>query len=39
MHKPDRQLGPTTIRNVIPWHVLEVEPVLTPAVAATRRWG
>ncbi|WP_332642980.1 metallophosphoesterase family protein [Aeromicrobium sp.] len=25
MHKPDRQLGSTTIRNVIPWQVLEVE--------------
>ncbi len=39
MHKPDRQLGSTTIRNVIPWHVLEVEPVSTPAVAGSRRWG
>jgi Icc-related predicted phosphoesterase len=26
MHKPDRQLGPTTIRNVIPWHVMDIEP-------------
>ena len=25
MHKPDRQLGATTIRNVIPWQVLEIE--------------
>ncbi len=24
--KPDRQVGDTTVRNVIPWHVLEVEP-------------
>ena len=33
MHKPDRQLGSTTIRNVIPWHVLEIE---WSAVAAGR---
>lgn len=26
MQKPDRQLGPTTIRNVIPWQALEIEP-------------
>ena len=26
MHKPDRQVGPTTIRNVIPWQVLDIEP-------------
>lgn len=26
MHKPDRQLGPTTIRNVIPWQLIEIEP-------------
>ena len=39
MHKPDRQLGPTTIRNVIPWHVLEIEPVSTPEVVGTGRWG
>lgn len=26
MHKPDRQLGPTTIRNVIPWQVIDIEP-------------
>lgn len=26
MAKPDRQLGTTTIRNVIPWNVLELEP-------------
>ena len=23
---PDRQVGPTTIRNVIPWKVLDIEP-------------
>lgn len=33
MLKPDRQLGSTTIRNVIPWRVLEIEP---SAVAAGR---
>jgi len=26
MHKPDRQLGPTTIRNVIPWQLIDIEP-------------
>lgn len=28
MHKSDRQLGSTTIRNVIPWVVLDIEPRL-----------
>jgi len=32
MHKPDRQLGPTTIRNVIPWQLIDIEP--QPAVPA-----
>lgn len=26
MQKPDRQVGPTTIRNVIPWQLIEIEP-------------
>ena len=26
MHKPDRQLGSTTIRNVIPWQLIDIEP-------------
>jgi Icc-related predicted phosphoesterase len=39
MHKPDRQLGPTTIRNVIPWNVVEIEPVSSPAVAGSGRRG
>jgi uncharacterized protein len=26
MHKPDRRLGPTTIRNVIPWQLIDIEP-------------
>lgn len=26
MHKPDRSLGLTTIRNVIPWSLIEIEP-------------
>jgi Icc-related predicted phosphoesterase len=38
MHKPDRQLGPTTIRNVIPWHVIEIEPQATP-LATTAAGG
>jgi Icc-related predicted phosphoesterase len=36
MHKPDRLLGRTTIRNVIPWQVIEIEPraaTLATAVA------
>ena len=37
MHKPDRQLGPTTIRNVIPWHVMDIEP--QPAVRSTAGAG
>lgn len=39
MHKPDRQLGPTTIRNVIPWHVLEIDPASSPAVTGSGRRG
>ena len=34
MHKPDRQLGPTTIRNVIPWQVLDIEPRVEAHAAA-----
>lgn len=26
MHKPDRELGATTIRNVIPWQIIDIEP-------------
>lgn len=26
MNKPDRRLGSTTIRNVIPWQLIEIEP-------------
>jgi uncharacterized protein len=37
MHKPDRQLGPTTIRNVIPWQVMDIEP--RSAVHATAGAG
>lgn len=37
MRKPDRQLGRTTIRNVIPWHVLDVEPRLAGARAVSDR--
>ena len=39
MHKPDRQLGPTTIRNVIPWQVIEIERASTPVVAGVGRRG
>jgi Icc-related predicted phosphoesterase len=39
MHKPDRQLGATTIRNVIPWQLIEIEPKAAThaAVGAGRR--
>ena len=38
MHKPDRQLGPTTIRNVIPWQLIDIEPqAAAPAAAAAER--
>ena len=37
MHKPDREHGRTTIRNVIPWQVIEVRPVSTPVAAPVRR--
>lgn len=42
MHKPDRTIGGTTVRNVIPWQVLEVEPravaVLDPTRTKEQRW-
>jgi len=31
MRQPDRHVGPTTIRNVIPWTSLEIEPAATMA--------
>ncbi len=38
MHKPDRQVGPTTIRNVIPWQQIDIEPrAAQPATAASGR--
>jgi uncharacterized protein len=39
MHKPDRELGSTTIRNVIPWHVMDIEPrsSVRPTADAGRR--
>ena len=39
MLKPDRQLGHTTIRNVIPWQLIDVEPRndLLASAAAKRR--
>ncbi len=39
MHKPDREVGPTTIRNVIPWHVLDIEPASAATVVTTGRRG
>jgi uncharacterized protein len=32
---PDRQVGPTTIRNVIPWRVLDVTPKVSPMATRT----
>ena len=38
MHKPDRRVGRTTIRNVIPWQVIEIEPrAADPAPVGTGR--
>ncbi len=39
MHKPDRQLGQTTIRNVIPWQLIDIEPraAAQPTAATGRR--
>jgi hypothetical protein len=30
---PDRHVGPTTIRNVIPWKVVDVTPKLSQVAA------
>lgn len=35
MLKPDRQLGSTTIRNVIPWQVLDIEPRMAATSGTT----
>lgn len=38
MCKPDRQVGPTTIRNVIPWQLIDIEPrAAMPAAAGAGR--
>lgn len=37
MHKPDRELGSTTIRNVIPWQVIEIDPAAAPVGARAGR--
>ncbi len=40
MHKPDRQLGPTTIRNVIPWQLIDIEPrAKARAIRGNRKEG
>lgn len=36
---PDRQVGETTIRNVIPWRILDIEPRSAGPGAATPRAG
>lgn len=37
MHKPDRLLGPTTIRNVIPWQLIDIEPQVAQQATAGAR--
>lgn len=39
MHKPDRQFGPTTIRNVIPWQLIDIEPQAAVPAAAGAGWS
>lgn len=39
MHKPDRQFGPTTIRNVIPWQLIDIEPQSAVPAAAGAGWS
>ncbi len=36
---PDRQVGPTTIRNVIPWRMVDIEPKSPGLVAPGSRTG
>lgn len=36
---PDRQVGPTTIRNVIPWRMVDIEPKSPALVAPGSRSG
>ncbi|MET0997781.1 MAG: metallophosphoesterase [Marmoricola sp.] len=36
---PDRQVGPTTIRNVIPWRMVDIEPKAPHLVAPGSRRG
>lgn len=39
MLKPDRQVGRTTVRNVIPWQVLDIEPRRAPHDAVCAGWS
>ncbi|MCW2787732.1 MAG: metallophosphoesterase [Aeromicrobium sp.] len=34
MYKPDRHVGPTTLRNIIPWQVIEIEPATAVVMAS-----
>ncbi|MCW2824861.1 MAG: metallophosphoesterase [Aeromicrobium sp.] len=34
MRKPDRHVGPTTLRNIIPWQVIEIEPATAVVMAS-----
>ena len=37
MHKADRHVGPTTVRNVIPWQVIDIEPRGVASSITTQR--
>ncbi|MET0822671.1 MAG: metallophosphoesterase [Aeromicrobium sp.] len=37
MHKADRHVGPTTVRNVIPWQVIDIEPRASVVPATAQR--
>jgi Icc-related predicted phosphoesterase len=36
-HMPDRRVGPTTVRNVIPWRVIDIDPMSGREVASRSR--
>jgi Icc-related predicted phosphoesterase len=35
-HRPDRQVGPTTLRNVIPYKLFEIDPAAVPTPTGAR---
>jgi hypothetical protein len=36
--RSDRRVGPTTIRNVVPWTVVDIEPRSPTAATGHRGW-